>query len=71
MTKPRKNNNQSVLPDNLLLDLPDCADFASYPPQLSYSELMKLCEQQLPYTNKMRLQEPPQYLDFEPFTFKS
>jgi hypothetical protein len=69
------NNNKnikdnSVLPDNLVLELPDTGDYQSTPQEVSYLDFMKLCEQELPYTNAKNLEERKKYVHIEPFTFK-
>ena len=70
MTSNPKDSNEYILPDSLVLDLPDSQDYKSFPPDLCYLEVMKLCEQELPYTNAKNLEERKKHVNIEPFTFK-
>jgi len=38
------------------LDLPDCPDFESYPPDISLAANIKICEEMLPVWNKKRFE---------------
>ncbi len=56
------------LKDSDNLDLNDAPDFISRPPKYTWTEMIKICEQMLPYWNKIRYSKPdPEYIG-EPFT---
>ena len=42
-----------------ILNLPDAPDFISRPPAFTATQMARLCEEMLPYWNKIRIAPPP------------
>ena len=57
-----------TLEDKDILNLPEAPDFISQEPEMSHAEMIALCEQMLPFWNKIRFSsEEHQKLMDEPF----
>ena len=61
------NDKKNILPDNLILNLPDASDFISLPPTYTPAELIALCEKMLPIWNIEREKNPPPVEKCDPF----
>ena len=49
----------SELRDSDLLNLPDAPDFVSRPPVYTAQEMIEICEELLPFWNRVRRTTPP------------